>query len=294
MLLSTSLIILVEILLLSFLFFHYLTYRKDLSRLRFLVLTACFINYNIWSGLLPDSSIGISLFFQSIIEYTSGIVLACYYYFYLVVELRMAQEKYFNVKNLIIILFGLFFIFIIGNFFFDKLGLAQQVFLFAAILVSVMFCVKTIKLLVGTKNNMSEDNMPHRLMLVSGYVGIIFMASMPINVFFGDVQILDVGLVNVSFILAFYAYFRYQTYLDKLRHELIESVNANAYKPKLKTSYNLSERELEVADLILKDIKFFAISEKLNIAEKTVSKHASNIYRKTETHNKFEFIQKYA
>ena len=37
----------------------------------------------------------------------------------------------------------------------------------------------------------SHENTPYNLMITTGYIGIVFMATMPIVVFFGDYQIIN-------------------------------------------------------------------------------------------------------
>ncbi len=56
--------------------------------------------------------------------------------------------------------------------------------------------------------------------------------------------------------------------------------------------YSLTTREIEIAELILKGSSYKNIGKRLFIAEKTVSKHAENIFRKTGATNKVELINK--
>ena len=51
---------------------------------------------------------------------------------------------------------------------------------------------------------------------------------------------------------------------------------------------------MEVAEYILQGFKYKKIGEELNIAEKTVGKHASNLFGKVNLSNKKEFIEKYS
>jgi len=54
-------------------------------------------------------------------------------------------------------------------------------------------------------------------------------------------------------------------------------------------SFGLTEREIEIATLIIQGYKYKAIAEKLFINEKTVSKHASNMYKKTNAQKRKVF-----
>jgi len=56
--------------------------------------------------------------------------------------------------------------------------------------------------------------------------------------------------------------------------------------------YHLTTREKDVAKLICKGQKYKDISESLFIAERTVTKHAQNIFEKTQVSNKIELINK--
>ena len=55
----------------------------------------------------------------------------------------------------------------------------------------------------------------------------------------------------------------------------------------------LTSRQLDIAYMILQDMTYFEIANEMIIAEGTVSKHASNIYKKTETGNKRNFIKRF-
>ena len=56
--------------------------------------------------------------------------------------------------------------------------------------------------------------------------------------------------------------------------------------------YNLSTREKEIAELICRGLKYKAIADSLYIAERTVTKHAQNIFEKVEVSNKVELCNK--
>tara|TARA_B110000211_G_C13980335_1_gene509071 strand:- start:616 stop:825 length:210 start_codon:yes stop_codon:yes gene_type:complete len=57
---------------------------------------------------------------------------------------------------------------------------------------------------------------------------------------------------------------------------------------------SLTKKELEVANYILQDMLYKDIADKMFIVEKTVGKHASNIYKKVKIENQNSFIEKYS
>ena len=79
-------------------------------------------------------------------------------------------------------------------------------------------------------------------------------------------------------------------------------VNSNNNSPKKDNSsgtfeqncelYHLTTREKDIAKLICKGQKYKDIGETLFIAERTVTKHAQNIFEKTHVSNKIELINK--
>ncbi|MBK5215166.1 MAG: helix-turn-helix transcriptional regulator [Flavobacteriaceae bacterium] len=55
---------------------------------------------------------------------------------------------------------------------------------------------------------------------------------------------------------------------------------------------NLTNREIEIAKLIVKGKTYKEIASELFISEKTVTKHAQNMYEKADVSNKVGFINK--
>lgn len=64
----------------------------------------------------------------------------------------------------------------------------------------------------------------------------------------------------------------------------------NAVKPLKIKNYNLTKREQEVADLLVKGYTYAKIGETLFISMPTVKTHVSNIYKKVEVKNKMELF----
>ena len=54
--------------------------------------------------------------------------------------------------------------------------------------------------------------------------------------------------------------------------------------------YNLTERELKIVELILAGYTNGSIGEYLDISSNTVKNHISNIYKKINVSNRYEFM----
>jgi DNA-binding NarL/FixJ family response regulator len=60
---------------------------------------------------------------------------------------------------------------------------------------------------------------------------------------------------------------------------------------KFETPASLSDRELEILDLVANGLTNQEISEKLEISKRTVDNHISNILTKTKTDNRVELVR---
>jgi DNA-binding CsgD family transcriptional regulator len=292
----TFVFICVETLIFFFHLANYLSRRQDKSRFHFLTLTAVFIFYNICSGLLPDKDIPVHPLLQNILSLGSGILLATYYFYYLVTELEIVQEKLFRIKVLFLsLLASLLLGFICSYVLTGSIQFSRQVFIIPPILIAVYFCFLTVRFLI-TNHGRKTDNRPRKLMVYAGYIGVIFMASMPVVVAFGDYQILNNSLVNVSFGLACYAYMNQHLYQSKIEYEILQKIghfNEQQNVLSALSAFNLTTTEMQVACLVVQDKTYPEIAQLLFIAPGTASKHASNIFKKTQTGSKKEFIDKF-
>ena len=300
MAISTFIITVVEVILFFLIIGLCLSQPKDKSRKRFLTLTLIFIFYNVASGFLPDKRILINLLIQNILAFGSGIILASYYFYYLVKELKIKQQELFNSKYLFLSLFVSFLLFYIGAYLFTgNFALAKKYFIIFPVVIALYFCFLTLKFLRSNYSNKLTNKSPYVTMATAGYIGIIFMASMPIVVYFGDFQILNNSLVNVSYFLTLYAFLQLisfqvkQKNLQVLATSFVDEKNNSGIQNFFVQRYNLTKRELDVVALILAKKKFTIIAEELNISEKTVSKYASDIYKKTKCANKACLINKF-
>ncbi len=60
---------------------------------------------------------------------------------------------------------------------------------------------------------------------------------------------------------------------------------------KSQTHISLSDRELQVLELVADGLTNEKIAEKLEISKRTVDNHISNILSKTSTHNRVELVR---
>lgn len=60
---------------------------------------------------------------------------------------------------------------------------------------------------------------------------------------------------------------------------------------KVNQSASLSEREIEILELVATGLTNYDIAEKLEISKRTVDNHISNILKKTNTDNRVELVR---
>lgn len=273
---------------------------NDTRRIRFFILILLFILFNACNGFFPNSNYHIPVLSQQILAYFSGIALATYYFYFLVNELNIKSSKYYNTKFLLSSLIISFIIGLSATYLITgKVNFSEEIFIVPPIFIAIYFCIRTlIFIFKSQQNGMSH----YKLLTLSAYIGAVFMSSMPIVVYFGDIQAIKIGLINTSFLLSAFAFYKNQLYQGRMEYK--ELNNIGYYSPVEKTieappmnqvlpDVELTSKEVEVSKLILNELSYQEIGKILHIASNTVSKHASNIFKKTNCTSKKDYIEQY-
>lgn len=80
--------------------------------------------------------------------------------------------------------------------------------------------------------------------------------------------------------------------IDKLQNEVKEKVTENKFSEDKLNYYQLSEREVEVLNLIASGYKNAEIAEQLFVSQNTIKTHIKNIYVKLDVKNRIEALKK--
>lgn len=275
---------------------------KDIRRVRFFILLLLFILFNLSNGFIPPSISVLSkpMLTQIIITYAIGIALGTYYFYYLVKEFNIQTDRYYNPKILISsMLFSFLLGFLITYLSTNDLALSEKVFIIPPIIIALYFCFRTVSFIFKSQKNPAS---PYKLVTLAGYIGIVFMSMMPLTVFFGHHQAVKVGLINISFLFSAFAYYKDHLYQCKMEYNTLHQIGYYSAETAFTASNisafisdcELTAKEIEISKLILSNCCYSEIGEKLHIAEKTASKHASNIFRKTNCSCKKEFINRFS
>lgn len=292
----TFLFLTIEVLMMSSLIISWLCRPSDKSIIRFLYLVLIFIYYNLSSGLFPDENITLlPLIVQNIFAYSSGIAVVIYFFYYLTVEMNITvgsfSPKTFGVILVTSFLLSYVLTYIVTN---DK-DIARIIFIGFPIALALSFSWTTAKALFKKYKEVNAK-MPFKAMFYSSYFGILCMCLFPVCVAFGDYQNIEGTIVNSSLFFVFFAYVKRHIYQSKIESQgLIDNLPSNNEEKRYdinRLKSILTPREMEVVFMLFNESYTYSdIANEMFINSKTVSKHASNIFKKTKTKNRKDFLE---
>ena len=208
----------------------------------------------------------------------------------LTTPLNIFAERQLNIvpaiKNGLYIISCILVLLIIGNIFFKYQYLIDT-------MVSIFLGVSIISSMLLVRNTKPGQRIKHREK-IERKMAVVVMVTMPLTMFVEffakEVQFLsflDTGIsltVPILFIILATSKF-----LDDLTRLSLFKTENSVTQTNVK-DYNLTPRELEIADLLIKGYTYAKIGESLFISMPTVKTHVSNVYKKVEVNNKMELF----
>ena len=279
------------------LFTLYFSGKKTRSSFRrFLILGLLFVAYNTTGGFLPIENFPGPFIIQYIITYSVAITLCVFIVYYLYKEYDIVVLKFnSSIRNLTIFtIVSYIFLFLVPYFVTGSLDFARFLFTIPISGAAIAFLFIFYKRISNPSNPNTFILRRNRLSIVS--VGSI--ALLPICTVIGDYQWITFTVMNLAFYaIATIEVDRYLYFLEN-NNRMYEVF---ALKEKQRDKFierrivyeDLTRREIEVALSILSDLSYKNIAKDLFIAESTVSKHASNIFKKTSVKNRREFLNRF-
>lgn len=279
------------------LFAFYLSKKaKENTLNRFLNLGFLFIVYNYTGGFLPIESFPVPFILQYIITYGVAFTLCIYIIYYLYKEYDIVILKYNStIRNLSILALTSFIVlFLVPYYLTESLDLSRILFTIPISALAFIFLFFIYKRTYNPKNPNPFIFRRNKLSLVS----LISIALLPICTLIGDYQWLTFTVMNIAFYAITWIEVDRYLYFLKNQKKMFEVFSFyQGQKEKViesKILYgDLTRREIEVSVSILGKMSYKQIGENLFIAESTVSKHASNIFKKMGVKNRKEFIKKF-
>ena len=268
-----------------------------LSLRRYITLGLLFIAYNLTGGFLPTESFPDPLIVQYIITYGVAIALCIYMIYYLYKDYDIVFLKFrSSVRNItVLVLASFILLFLVPYFLTRSLDSARLLFTIPISIIAFIFLGLFYQRISSNNNPNSFVSKRNRLAIIS----LCCIALLPVLTVIGDYQWLTFTVMN----LAFYAITtmeinRFLCFL-KNKPEIFEVFafsKEQTQKPlQAKIIYgDLTRREVEIALSILRGMTYKETGRELFIAESTVSKHASNIFKKTGVKNRSQFLSRFS
>ncbi|PKA99582.1 regulatory LuxR family protein [Flavobacteriaceae bacterium MAR_2009_75] len=298
--LITFLIIVIELIIIVNFTITSFKEKSNKSTKRFIWFTLTMILYNVFSGLFPDPEYPISLIVQYILAYGIGVFVALYYVYYVYSEFDIKKLRYFTVKHLIVILGSAFiFFFVVPLLIWSDIVIAKSTFIYIPVFVAFAFLYRiSFPLIKLYRERKGKSQKFYRNRIITGYLALLSIVLMPVVVAMGDYQVMEQLTVNSGYFLLAIALIQNNIYLAQKRIQFLLKIGysdektdeANLSIIEHFNSLNLSKREIEIANYILEGKSYKEISKSLFIAEGTVSKHASNIFKKAGVEDRPNFV----
>ncbi|WP_233131553.1 helix-turn-helix domain-containing protein [Tenacibaculum holothuriorum] len=200
-----------------------------------------------------------------------------------------------SIRNLAIVAFGGFIaLYLIPYLFTTSLNTARLLYTVPISIVAFIFLGIFYKRISHPKNPNLFIVRRNKLSIIS----VTAIALLPICTVIGDYQWITFTVMNIAFYaISIIEVDRHLFFLEN-KSKLYEVFLSNKRKiEEINESEvingNLTRRETEIAVSILSKLSYKSIAEELYIAESTVSKHASNIFKKTGVKNRSEFLKRF-
>jgi len=232
--------------------------------------------YNINEDLFPDTKSSIDWIAQYIIAYTSGLISAVYFLFYLHLEYQLKFVKRFD-----LLLVGAFSFLILICSFIIPLAITKSLNTARYFFLSIILAILLVNVLSVLKDKFLKLRLCKKIILkihiLIGIFGFLSIILFPVTILASSG---NQFIVQLCYTLGYLAisidYFLYPL----RKKEIKKSISFE----------KLSARETEVLKLMLQNpnLKYAEISDLLNISQKTLSTHLSNIYKKIDIKSKKE------
>ena len=175
----------------------------------------------------------------------------------------------------------------------------------ASILIGIICYIVSITYILDKWNALEEKKSPCGNSLIATAVSLAFLSSMPIVSYFDTANAsIPYNLICLNLCLAASCVGYIYNHLHQAKEEYeflkdigydrtIDSGCEKKAEIKLFKQYNLTAKEVEVATMILQHKSYKEIADHMFLVPKTISKHASNIFKKTNCSKRQEFIEKF-
>lgn len=294
MLLITFIFVVLESVMFFYQLIYYLSRPQEKQRLYYLILLMILIVYNITGGLFPDPEIALPIVAQNSIAYGCGFLMASYFPFYFYKAFELDSLRFHAIYGVLLFFLLPFFIFFVIVYSVDnnldfaiKNGVVIPFFYSFVILWQILKAIR-----IKFKDRNEESFME----VLAMYAAVIPWAAMPLIAYFDWGQRVEVLCTNGGLIVITFMFLSKSVKTARLEYQQLLELSLNEDKSsvfdKNSQNYNLTNREIEIVQLLREGNKYQTIAEKLYISESTVKTHVRNVYDKTGVCNRVELVHK--
>lgn len=264
---------------------------------RYIILGALFVVYNLTGGLLPIDTFPGPFITQYIITYGVAIATCVYVVKYLYNEYDIVVLKFrLTVSNIAYYVIACFLLlFLVPYYFNQSIELSRIYFSIPVSAICLYICWAFFKKISDSEKPYPFVVRRNRFSLIS----ITCIGLLPILTVVGDYQWLTFTVMNTAFYcITFMEIDRYLYFLEnKGKMREVFNYYSNLKSVSIASQFDkngLSRREMEIAMSILENKNYKQIAKDLFIADSTVSKHASNIFKKMDVKNRVTFLKQFS
>lgn len=294
MLLITFIFVVLESVMFFYQLIYYLSRPEEKQRLYYLILLLILIVYNITGGLFPDPEIALPIVAQNSIAYGCGFLMASYFPYYFYKAFELDSLRFHAIYGVLLFFLLPFFIFFVIVYSVDnnldfaiKNGVVIPFFYSFVILWQILKAIR-----IKFKDRNEESFME----VLAMYAAVIPWAAMPLIAYFDWGQRVEVLCTNGGLIVITFMFLSKSVKTARLEYQQLLELSLNEDKSSVfdenSQNYNLTNREIEIVQLLREGNKYQTIAEKLYISESTVKTHVRNVYDKTGVCNRVELVHK--
>jgi DNA-binding CsgD family transcriptional regulator len=284
-----------EVIMLLFQIIYFLERKSDRKRLLYLILLIAVILYNVCSGFLPDDDLPIPVPVQNDVAYLVAFGTSMYFVWYFYKAFDLKRLRFFATYGSVFFLLLPFILFFVLPYYLTgNLKLSRQLTVVIPFLYGIAFIVATTRAFIFKFKQREYSDSIKRQLVIAAYLALLCWVTLPVIVFFGDFQVIEHSVTNAGFLVMTIVYVRTMIHQSRREYEILQMSSQS--RDELMTEnfkvYGLTLREIEIVNLLRKGQPYKIIGAELNISEKTVAKHISNIFAKVAVSNKVELINK--
>lgn len=295
MLLITFIFAVLEIVMFFYQFIYYLSRPQEKQRLYYLILLFLLIVYNVTGGFFPDPEINLPIVAQNSVAYGSGFLMASYFPYYFYKGFDLKRLRFHAIYGVLLFLILPYLIFFVIVYWINKdLDLAIRYGIIAPFFYSIVLLWAILRAIrLKYKGNRSRATF---IEVVAVYLAVIPWVMMTVIAYFNLGQLIEVICTNGGFVVITIMFIFKSVTQARLEYQQLMDVTINGVRPSAFqencTRYKLTNREIEIVQLLRQGSKYQTIGEKLFISELTVKKHVHNVFEKVGVNNKVELIHK--